>query len=369
MTSLNKRKLIVQMKRDARAQSLLKLLQRHSVRLERLTITDKSISFVMTKNNLPKLRAARKKHRAKVKIHYVEPDKILQRDPQTFIGLALLLCMPLLLMQFIWKVDVQLETIELTDAVTTYMQQELPINTPLLKKELPSDHVLRQKIMQQFRDFSWVHITKQGSHLIITPQLAPINEVVETEKPATYLVATNNGVITHFDIERGERLVKPRMTVYKGDILVSGVMGEGEAQTVIGAKGEVYADYWLEALFTVPRVVEYDRLVEQAWQWQWDLSVAQQAIEHRTWRPFLSLVKWEKVQQFERVTERLEEAHIETRLLPLLHEKIVRTLPQKSSIKSENLLHVTIDDDTVKGKVLFFVNENIAAPFPSGKGD
>ena len=48
---------------------------------------------------------------------------------------------------------------------------------------------------------------------------------------------------------------------------------------------------------------------------------------------------------------------------------MIRSLPLKSTIKNEKLLHVTTDDDTVKGKVLFLVNENIAQPRPIDQGE
>ena len=62
--------------------------------------------------------------------------------------------------------------------------------------------------------------------------------------------------------------------------------------------------------------------------------------------------------------KKLSEKQIESFILPLLHEKILKSLPPKTIIKKENLLHVTFDDDKVKGKVLFLVNENIAKSIP-----
>ena len=68
-------------------------------------------------------------------------------------------------------------------------------------------------------------------------------------------------------------------------------------------------------------------------------------------------------------TEKINEDDIENFILPLLHEKMLRSLPLKSTIKSEKLLHVYADDDTVKGKVLYLVNENIAKPHPIHQGE
>ena len=62
--------------------------------------------------------------------------------------------------------------------------------------------------------------------------------------------------MTHFVISSGERRVLPNTTVYEGDTLVSGVITVGDKFIPIGASGEVYADYWLETEFTIPRKVQ-----------------------------------------------------------------------------------------------------------------
>lgn len=369
MKQLNKRELLITLKRTEQAQLFLRFLQNKGVRLKHLHATDKQLTFIMTKNHMPLFRIGRKKYRVKVSIRYVQPDKILQRDVLTSLGILFIVCLPLVLLQFVWKVEVNAPAVEVEDQLHRYLQGELNLRTPLSKKDLPNDAVLRQLIMQQFREFSWVHIAKEGSRVTITPEFAPKAEVEKGEKLPLYLIAANNGVITHFTIEHGERKVKPNMTVYKGDLLVSGIIGEGEEQVVVGAKGDVFADYWLETSFTVPRTIEYDRVVEQVWQWKWNEEALKQMLELKSVVFLKELFILEKRQKIERVTERLEPEHMEKRIVPLLHEKVLRSLPQKSSIKKENLLHVTFDDDTVKGKVLFFVNENIAMPHYAGQGD
>lgn len=43
------------------------------------------------------------------------------------------------------------------------------------------------------------------------------------------------------------------MTVYEGDTLVSGVLMHGDQYVIVGAEGEVFADYWLETTFSIPK--------------------------------------------------------------------------------------------------------------------
>lgn len=65
----------------------------------------------------------------------------------------------------------------------------------------------------------------------------------------------------------------------------------------------------------------------------------------------------------------LDKSKVDSLLLPLLHEKVIRSLPAKTVIKKENLLQVKWGNGTVEGKVLFLVNENIANPIQGQQGE
>lgn len=53
-------------------------------------------------------------------------------------------------------------------------------------------------------------------------------------------------------------------TAYEGDVLVSGVLESGTDQVFVGAKGEVYADYWLECSFKIPTKITVETLQQKA---------------------------------------------------------------------------------------------------------
>ena len=123
--------------------------------------------------------------------------------------------------------------------VEKVIDEKLKLDDPMLKRKLVSDFEIRQTIMEEIRDLSWVHIIKKGSSITIVPQLAPINENKKNKSDGLYhLIAAKSGVITHFNITSGERRVTPNMTVYKGDVLVSGVITVGEDEYIaVGASG------------------------------------------------------------------------------------------------------------------------------------
>ena len=111
-----------------------------------------------------------------------------------------------------------------------------------------------------------MHIEKHGGRVTLRPQESPKQTKQTNEKLATHLVATKSGVITNFNIQNGERKISVNDTAYEGDVLVSGVIESGEDQVFVGAKGEVYADYWLECSFKIPTKLTMETLQQKQWR-------------------------------------------------------------------------------------------------------
>ncbi|MCH7321070.1 sporulation protein YqfD [Solibacillus sp. MA9] len=366
---MNHQIVIISVKQSENVSKFLQQLKLQHIPIRKLGFSKEHLMFEIDVQHLRALRKIRKRYAVKLTIRYKAPHKILQRDGTTLIGLLLLTIVPIILAQFIWRVEIDANTVELVDEMDNYLQSEMKITMPIFKRQFYSDRELRQQLMEHFRQFSWVHITKQGSRVTLTPQLAPKETISLKQSMNQHLIASNSGVITHFDIERGVRKVEPNMTVYKGDTLVSGVLMRDDEVFVVGAQGEVYADYWLETTFSIPKTIEMQVLDEINWDIEINWNQLASSWKEKSLTPLKSLIVHTPSRVFHNKTETISENDIEKVILPLLHEKMIRSLPLKSTIKSEKLLHVYADDDTVKGKVLYLVNENIATPLPIHQGE
>lgn len=364
-----KKLITIKMKQSTEANTFIMLLKKNNIRITQLRFPGKEITFQLAHKDLSLIRKLRKQAKVRIEIRYSEPEIILQKDLKTGIGLILLLIVPLLLSRFIWQVDVEAQTVEIEDEVMDYLQKEVGIEFPVRKNAFISDNEIRQTMMREFREFSWVHIMKNGSKVTISPQLAPKIEPPQNSSTNQYLIAGNNGVVTHFQIEKGIRKVEPNTTVYRGDVLVSGIMEYGEKSILIGAEGKVFVDYWLETSFTIPKTIEMEVLDDYGWNYQINWNQIGASIEQKSFKPLKSIVTYESYRMFHKKTEKISEKDIESVILPLLHEKMIYSLPLESAIKAEKLLHVSADDDTVKGKVLYLVNENIAKPHLIHQGE
>lgn len=375
MKQFDNRPIEISITRNNGSNAFIQSLHSKGVKIKDVKHLDHEIKFEIARKDLKFVREVRKKYRLKVKIQYLQVSRIFQKNSWTAIGLIILIFIPILFSQFIWKVDVQAETPELRVAVEGIINEKLSLKGPIWKRNLKSDFEIRQSIMEELRDLSWVHIIKSGSSMTISPQLAPITDIKEKQGTTkNHLIASKSGIITHFEISSGERRVLPNTTVYKGDTLVSGVISVGDKSVVVGAQGEVYADYWLETEFTIPKKVKFITASSQEWKIDFNLNDDKKEYEKSFQK--VDLPKWissfmeiKKIQNYTTITEEITEDQIESFILPLLHEKILKSLPPKTVIKKENILHVTIDDDKVKGKVLFLVNENIAKTYPIDRGD
>ncbi|KGR78537.1 hypothetical protein CD29_10850 [Ureibacillus manganicus DSM 26584] len=364
----------IKITKHEKVHQFIQALHQRKVKIKNVVVTDQNVTFEIARSDIKILREVRKKYRLKVKIRYLHTSKIFQKEFKTLIGLLFLIIIPIVFSQFIWEVEVVADTPELRVAVEKVMAEKLTLDNPVYKNAIESDFEIRQTIMEELRDLSWVHIFKKGSKITIEPQLAPITDIRE-QKPeqVSHLVAAKSGVITHFVLTSGERRVMPNTTVYEGETLVSGVITVGDKSVPIGAVGEVYADYWLETEFTIPKKVQFISSTERKWTIHFktnDEKESQQSFREVNLPQWLSgLLEIKETQEYITSTQEITEKQIESFILPLLHEKILKSLPPKTIIKKENILQVSFDGDKVKGKVLFLVNENIAKPYPISQGE
>lgn len=364
--SLNYRAVSIRMPVNSRTHAFLQQLHANHIIIRHIKVKNDEIQFEVSKAALPIIKKLRRKYKVPLRIRYVRYDDILRLDRTTFFGLLLLIVIPLWASSWIWQIQVNSELPELRVRLEQTLEQQLLMKPPFRKKYVADDMKIRQMLLEKHRDLAWVHIEKTGSHMLFTPQRAPevIQLPVDDSEPVN-LIASKNGVVTHFDIDKGIRAVVPNTTVYKGDLLVSGVLTVGDTWKAIGANGAVYADYWLESSFTMPRIVQL--VGQQSRAWHILLNGVHTEQFHRQYSQEIALphflasfVKVVSVQTTTVEEQQITEENMTKLVIPLLQQKALQLLPPNTKIKKQNLLHVQIDDDTVRGKVLFLINENIA---------
>lgn len=367
----NHRPIIIRIKRHENVHPFIQALQGQKVELKHIVFREQEVTFETNMRYLTKIRRIRKRYKLKMTVHYADELQVFRAQLWTILGLFVMIMIPMLCAQVIWRIDIEATSPELRQQVEGTFGSSFKLEVPMLKKVLPSDSAIRQELLEKHRELAWVHIEKNGGRVILRPQESPKQTEQKNEQLATHLVAMKSGVITHFNIQHGERKISIHDTAYDGDVLVSGVIESGEDHVFVGAEGEVYADYWLECTFKIPTKLTVETLQQKKWRVliagiHEEVGYVQKKDLPAWLAPYVSIVE---EQQTQTMQIELDESKIESVLLPLLHEKILRSLPAKTVIKKENLLQVKWGDGTVEGKVLFLVNENIASKVYAQQGE
>ncbi|MFJ7949954.1 sporulation protein YqfD [Lysinibacillus sp. NPDC096418] len=367
----NHRPILIRIKRHENVHPFIQALHGQKIELKHVMFRDQEVTFETNMAYLSKIRRTRKRYKLKMTVHYADEQQVFRAQLWTILGLIIMVIIPLVCAQVVWRIDVEADSPELREQIEKTFHETFKVETPLSRKKVPSNALIRQELLEKHRDLAWVHIEKNGGRVVLRPQESPKQTELKNEKQATHLVATKSGVITNFNIRHGERKVSVNETAYDGDVLVSGVIDSGEDKVFVGAEGEVFADYWLECTFKMPTKITMETMQEKKWR----ILIAGvhkevdyvQRKELPNWLdPYVSIVE---EQQTKKMQVELDESKVDSLLLPLLHEKMVRSLPSKSVIKKENLLQLKWGDGTVEGKVLFLVNENIAKPIHALQGE
>ena len=102
-------------------------------------------------------------------------------------------------------------------------------------------------------DVTWIGVTKEGTRVTI--------QVVESAQPKRepllnprHLISKTDAVVTQIYAEQGRPVVQKDMRVKKGQVLISGILGDEENTKTIVAKGEVRGMVWREYEIQVPLI-------------------------------------------------------------------------------------------------------------------
>ncbi|MEK4359178.1 sporulation protein YqfD [Paenibacillus sp. FSL M7-1455] len=243
---------------------------------------------------------------------------------------------------------------------------------------------LSRALSLKLPETSWIGVERKGTTITI--------QVVEAEKPAKeplasprHLVSKSDAVITSIYAEQGRPLVQKNTRVKKGQVLISGILGDGEARSqVVVAKGEVKGLVWHEYQLEVPLVqkrkiytgerkdksylVLGNRAI-QLWGYGKEPFAKSETLTERdplTWRSIALPIGWmtEKVMEVTETQETLQPEEAKKLGLEAAIRDILAKYGNDSQIISQKILHEKRENGKVYMKVLFEVEEKIAEELP-----
>ncbi|WP_028549228.1 sporulation protein YqfD [Paenibacillus sp. UNC451MF] len=124
------------------------------------------------------------------------------------------------------------------------------------KYKLKDADVLSRAMQGELPGTAWVGVEVHGTHIVIKIVEATVPEKQPLLNPR-HLVASKSAMVSYILAEKGRPLVKANTYVKKGDILISGILGDEVNHQTVVASGEVKGLVWYTPKVEVPLVQQY----------------------------------------------------------------------------------------------------------------
>ncbi|ALS21310.1 sporulation protein YqfD [Paenibacillus naphthalenovorans] len=287
-----------------------------------------------------------------------------------------------LLSSVVWQIRVEgNETIE-TEKILQAAERE-GIHKLQWKFRLKEPEALSRSLLSQLPGIAWVGVEVRGTHVIIKIVEATIPETPQLLSPR-HLVASKNAMVTEIFAEKGKPVVKPNAYVRKGDILISGILGDEAHQQTVVAQGKVKGLVWYKPAVEVPLVWQYktytgesktrsflvigSRGVQMSGYGKIPFEQHETLPEQKmlTWRNYTLPIGWlrEKIMEVRLEQRQVDPKEASAIGLEQARGQILAAAGKESRILSEKILHEKTESGKVYMEILFEVEESIAVEQP-----
>lgn len=294
-----------------------------------------------------------------------------------FIGLAGFIVGMYMLSSLVWQVDVEgNETLPKYEILQAARDEGIyRLQWKFRLKELSE---ISRTLHGKLPGTSWVGVEMQGTRIVI--------KVVESARPEPrellsprHLVAAKSAMITAIRSTKGKPVVKPNTVVRKGDVLISGVIGEGEHQQVVPAEGQVKGIVWYESDIEVP-LTQYhkvytgesfgrfylvfgSRALQVTGYGKQAYELAETISSRKTlqWRQYSLPIGWmnEKVLEALKSEESLDEPNAKALGIERAKNDLLAQADSTARMVSSKVLQEKIENGKVLMKVHFEIEESI----------
>jgi similar to stage IV sporulation protein len=311
----------------------------------------------------------------------------LERRKFFMSGIACFIVGLYLLSSLVWQIDVtgnenipEEEVLKAAENIGVYPLQ--------WKFRLQDPDILSKQLTTNLPGTSWVGVEIKGTRVNIRVVESTIPEKRELFSPR-HLISAHDAVVTNILAEKGMPLVEVNQRVRKGDILISGTIGEGETVQTVVAKGKVRGLVWHEYDITVPLIHKFktytgnqkDRLYivfgNRALQItgygktgyvKYETNSSRHTFQ---WNDIILPFGWIKETELEVrfVEQPMDKEDAQEVGLQQARADILLKAGTDAHIKEEKILQVDSEHGKVYMKVLFEVEQDIVAEQPIIQGD
>ncbi|RFU71686.1 sporulation protein YqfD [Peribacillus saganii] len=303
------------------------------------------------------------------------------------IGLLSFFIIIFMLSNMVWGIEIKGANPETEHAIRKELDK---IGVEVGKVQFLIDDVetIQRKLSDNIKAVTWIGVELKGTtfHFQVVEKEQP--EEAEKLSPRN-LVARKKAVIVGMFVEKGQKQVEISDYVNKGQLLVSGVIGNENNQRVVGAKGKVLGETWYKSTVEVPLKTKFsvfngDEKVKHYINisgfslpvWGFKKPEYKQYEVESTTKPF-KFWKWELPAAYMSETYRSKEqiTRVYTKGQAMAEAKkmaikdLEKQLPEGAKIIGEKILHAGVDNGKVKLSIHYQVIEDIAVGIPIIQGD
>lgn len=286
------------------------------------------------------------------------------------------------LSSFIWSVQVEgNEKVATSTILDAARQKGLYLHQ--WKFRLQDPDTMSRELHSLLPGTAWVGVQVEGTKLII--------KVVESTEPdkkpvlgPRNIVASKNALITEISATKGRVMVKPNTYVRKGDVLISGIIGDEQNNKTVAAEGKVKGIVWYVPKVEVPLTMTYKVYTGESFKKNY-LVIGQRGLQitgyrspnydsaevipnrkSLSWRNFVLPFGWlsEKVMEVNYVEQKLELADARAIGLNQARAEMTSNAGQGARVTGEKILHEKTENGKVYMEVHFEVEESITAEQP-----
>lgn len=251
----------------------------------------------------------------------------------------------------------------------------------------PMDQLARE-LHRQLPEVSWVGVERQGTRILIRVVESASPEKRELKSPR-HLVASKSAVITQVTSTKGKPVVEPNRYVRKGDVLISGIIGDETNNQVVPAEGKVKGIVWYESKLEIPLVQRYKVYTGESFERfyivfgsralqvtgygnpDYGIQESEQRRQTLQWRQYALPIGWmtERVREAREDEETVELAAARSAGLERAKAEILMNAGDEARFVSYNVLQEKTENGKVYMNVLFQVEETITEELPIVQGE
>ncbi|MCO7126334.1 sporulation protein YqfD [Sporolactobacillus shoreicorticis] len=296
------------------------------------------------------------------------------------VGFLFFILLLLILSNMVWSIRVDGADVKLEEQIRSILKQN-HLYEGSLDLFIPDTGRLESALSTKLTKVTWIGVSKEGT----TYKISVVQKKYPKPKSVTgprNLVATKQAVVQRLFIETGQPVVESDQFVKKGQVLVSGRIGNEKASRFVSAKGKVVGETWYHSEAQIPLVSQYTlysgntyfKYKLKMWHvqmplWgfksepykQYDREIIRKPIRFLIWKTPFAFIQ-ENYRQKKTVVRKLTQKQAIKDAIESSDKKLLDSLPKGSKIVSSTVDYKKVVNNSLYIRTHQVVNENIAVP-------